>query len=64
MLLHNYLTKILFFCQDYRHQKHVVATQLPLPDTVTDFWKVMEEKRVTNILQLEEQVGSLLKMLL
>ena len=42
--------------QDYRKRRHVIATQLPMANTITDFWTMIEFQRVKIIVQLEKQV--------
>jgi len=37
----------------YRKKNQFIATQLPLVNTMTDFWQMIEEYRVSVIVQLD-----------
>ena len=40
--------------QTYKEKNRWIATQLPMSNTVEDFWTMVEEQNVKIIIQLEE----------
>ena len=41
------------FVQGYREKKQWIATQLPLSNTIADFWQLIIEQDIQIVVQLE-----------
>lgn len=48
---------VKFFSQAYKSKRSFIATQMPLKDTVVDFWRLLYEQQVSTIVMLN-QLGS------
>lgn len=48
---------VIFFSQAYKSKRSFIATQMPLKDTVVDFWRLLYEQQVSTIVMLN-QLGS------
>ncbi|XP_067932743.1 receptor-type tyrosine-protein phosphatase delta-like [Watersipora subatra] len=48
----DYINAVLL--DGYRFTKQIVCTQLPLANTVADFWKMVEEQEIKIVVQLEQ----------
>jgi protein tyrosine phosphatase len=46
--------------QAYRKQTHLIATQAPLPSTVTDFWNVICDQKIKVIVHLDSLLVSII----
>ncbi|XP_067947062.1 receptor-type tyrosine-protein phosphatase kappa-like [Watersipora subatra] len=53
----NYINAV--FVDGYRDKKEWIATQLPLANTLADFWQLMIEKDISIIIQLEPSPTSM-----
>lgn len=48
---------VIFVSQAYKSKRSFIATQMPLKDTVVDFWRLLYEQQVSTIVMLN-QLGS------
>ncbi|XP_067932647.1 receptor-type tyrosine-protein phosphatase alpha-like [Watersipora subatra] len=49
----DYINAVLL--DGYRFTKQIVCTQLPLANTVADFWRMVEEQEIKIVVQLEQE---------
>ncbi len=43
-----------FFMQGYKHKDAFIATEYPLPDTISDFWTMVHQRNVATIVMLNK----------
>lgn len=45
---------VILFSQAYKSKRSFIATQMPLKDTVVDFWRLLYEQQVSTIVMLNQ----------
>ena len=45
---------LVYIQQAYKQNRSFIITQMPLPDTVTDFWRLVHDQSVSTIVMLND----------
>ena len=49
--------RLPFICQGYRKKYDFISTQMPMPNTVADIWRLVYDQKATSIVMLNPLDG-------